>query len=246
MYSLVLMMALGNGAAAPSAPTLPDRIDTKSTFGDHGHRLNRGCHGCRGCWGCCGCYGGCHGCWGGYSCGGCWGGYGCCGCYGGGCYGGCYGGGCYGGCYGGYGCYGGCYGGSGCYGGCYGGSGCYGGYGVVYSSAASAGYYARASRPVQYETPAVVQTRDPNSAILVVNVPEDATLSLNDQPSHSTARVRKFVTPPLGQDGEYYYTLKAEANRDGKVLQTTKRVTVRAGQRSEVTLEFGPTGVARR
>jgi len=100
MYSVVLMMALTNGAEMPA-------------FGG-------GCRGGRGCRGCSGCSGSCGGCYGGY--GGCHGGgYG--GCYGGG-YGGGYGG-CYGGGgYGGMSCHGGGYGGG--YGGCYGGGG-YGG-----------------------------------------------------------------------------------------------------------------------
>jgi uncharacterized protein (TIGR03000 family) len=98
MYSIVLMMALGNGVSTPAYQ------DEALSFGrqamhDSGHRLYRGCHGCNGCNGCHGGRGGRHGC------------HGCYGCYGGGygCYGGGYG--CQGG---GYGCQGGGYG---CHGG---------------------------------------------------------------------------------------------------------------------------------
>src|SRR5919204_589330 len=66
MYSLVLMMALSNGTAAPGLNDLkspPEAIP----FANHAHQLNRGrrfgCHGCFG--GCHGCFGGCHGCFGG-------------------------------------------------------------------------------------------------------------------------------------------------------------------------------------
>jgi uncharacterized protein (TIGR03000 family) len=138
MYSLVLMMAMSNGAAA--APGWQGgEVDSRGTNFIHAtahEHARHGCHGCRGggyggCYGG-GCYGGgCYG--GGYSCCGCCGGGGWGGCYGGG-YGGCYGGG-YGGCYGGG--YGGCYGGG--YGGCYGG-GCGGGYAAASYSMPYASY----------------------------------------------------------------------------------------------------------
>jgi uncharacterized protein (TIGR03000 family) len=135
MYSLVLMMALGNGAAAPSFDNEGIRPEA-TPLANHEHRQDRGrrCHG-----------GGrrCHGCDGG---GGCWGGGG--GCWGGG-YGGCWGGGCHGG---GYGSYGGGY-----YGGYYGtpyvfgnrgywgdsmyGSGYYGGANMYYGAPYGSNYY---------------------------------------------------------------------------------------------------------
>src|SRR4051794_21109501 len=64
MYSIVLMMPLSNGAAAPSLDaTAPD---TGVTYGNHSHQLYRHKRG----GGCCGCSGGGHG--------GCYGGgYGC-------------------------------------------------------------------------------------------------------------------------------------------------------------------------
>jgi uncharacterized protein (TIGR03000 family) len=109
MYSLVLMMALSNGAATPA---LHEGVDQPrvSHYGQNDHRQYR-----RRCHGCCGGGGSCHGCCGGWR-GGCCGG-GCCGGYSGGCHG-CYGGG--------YGCSGGCSGG---YMSGYGGGSMMGGYG---------------------------------------------------------------------------------------------------------------------
>ncbi len=77
MYSIVLMMALSDGAALPGAKPVEFAPVKRAGAQEH-NRGGRGCWGCRGCWG------GCHGCWGG-----CWGCYG--GCWG--CYGGCWGGG---------------------------------------------------------------------------------------------------------------------------------------------------------
>jgi uncharacterized protein (TIGR03000 family) len=160
----------------------------------------------------------CHGCWG---CGcGCWGGCGGCGCWGGcGGYRGC--GGCYGGCCGG--CYGGgCYGG-GCYGGC---GGCYGGNGgVIYT------------QPATTTPPPKKTAIDPNAATIVVSLPADAKLSIDDSATRATGATRTFATPTLEKGKEFNYTLKAEVVRNGQTLTTTKQVTVQAGRETRITLE---------
>lgn len=187
------------------------------------------------------------------------GGGGCCG--GGGCYGGMsYGGGCYGGgCYGG-GCYGGMsYGGS-CYGGgCYGGmrfGGC-GGYGMSWGSGYSGGY---ALSPMigNMGTPIVGGNGIPinpgttqsfyyngntgnqaNEATIIVHVPEGANLTIDGQPTQARSDRRVFQSPPLQAGKTYTYTLRGEWNRDGQYLTTKKTIEVRAGQPTEVTLNFG-------
>jgi uncharacterized protein (TIGR03000 family) len=187
-----------------------------------------GCRGCHGCWG----GGGCHGCWGGRS----WG-----------CYGGCSGWGCYGGCSG-WGCYGGYSGG-----GCYGSYGCGGGYvyagsrvgyytsvtpyapvGVVYQPAVGQPLSLSGARPVQAP------------ATLIVSLPADAKLTVDNTPTKESASPRRFVTPPLDQGKTYYYTLKGEIIRDGETLTATKRVTFRAGEEASVSLEFDRGSVAQK
>ena len=163
--------------------------------------------------GCHGGRGGCHGCYGG----GCYGG----GCYGGG-YGGCHGG--YGGCYGG-GCFGG-YGG-GCYGGGYGG-GCYGGT-VIMPDGGGA-------KPMPMPKKTSLDT--PSPATIVVTLPADAKLTIDDYVTNSTSERRVFVSPALEPGKTYAYTLKAEVMRDNKPQVVTKEVTVRAGEETPVTLEF--------
>jgi uncharacterized protein (TIGR03000 family) len=142
-----------------------------------------------------------------------------------GCYGcrGCHG--CYG-CYGCYGCWGGCLGG--CYG-CWGG-GCHGGYGYGgYRYGAYYGGFVQADAP----------------ATLVVNLPAEAKLTIQDQPTTSQSAQRTFVSPPLKQGESYTYTLKAEMNRDGKPMMLTKEVLVQAGRLSEVNFDVSES-VARR
>ncbi|MBI1913841.1 MAG: TIGR03000 domain-containing protein [Planctomycetes bacterium] len=164
---------------------------------------------------------GCHGCDGG-----CYGGYGC---HGGrahgrhgrhGCYGGCYGGGCYGGCYGG-----------GCYGGCYG-----GGYGP-----------GPGPGPGPKPMPGPKTGLDtPSPATVVVTLPADAKLTIDDYVTNSTSERRVFLSPALTPGKIYSYTLKAEVLRDNKPQVITKEVTVRAGEETPISFEFPAAVSARR
>jgi uncharacterized protein (TIGR03000 family) len=205
MYSMVLMAALTAGSATPDC-----------------HRCG-GCCGCYGGYGCGGCYGGCYGCFGG-----CWGG----------CYGGCYGGwgGCYG-CWGGYSSWGCC--------GCMGGVG-FGG-GVSYPGTIDGGMYAPGNvapgttpapqgeqlpSPSTKKKPEDKETRlwNPNKAKLVVELPANAKLFIDDMPMKAEAGVRSFNTPALQPGQAYYYMVRVETMKDGKPVSETRRVIVRAGQ----------------
>lgn len=181
-----------------------------------------------------------------------------CGCYGGGWGGGGYGGGCYGGgCYGGYG---GGYGGYASYG-CYGCTGCwgsYGSYGISMSYPGSFGCYGYGGSPYgpvtnpapatsAPGTPKLEQIPPPkpepgsrtslsNQAKLIVELPSDAKLFIDDQLMKTSSGKRVFRTPALVRGQAYYYILRAEVERDGKTETATKRVIVGAGQ--EVQASF--------
>jgi uncharacterized protein (TIGR03000 family) len=78
-----------------------------------------------------------------------------------------------------------------------------------------------------------------NEARLVVHLPPQARLTIDDYPTMSRTDTRVFNTPPLQPDKTYTYTLRAELNRDGRFIRTTKTVEVKAGELSEVTIRFG-------
>ena len=232
MYSIVMVMALSGGAEVSAWQDVPGRV---SATADHGHRLNRrgrGCDGC--CGGCYGCYGGCCGCYGG-----CYGGWG--GCHGGYVIVGCWGGRAYGGYYGGY------YGAMPAYGGYYGDF--YGGtpyYGMPVPSGGNQDRQPadqnRDRRRDQGQPPEQIQA----PATIVVNVPADARLTIDDHPTRSTSSVRTFVTPALQPGKTFHYTLKAEIERNGETLRATKDIEVRAGQETRVTFDFPGASVTRR
>lgn len=168
-----------------------------------------------------------------------------CGC-GGGCYGGCWGG-CYG-CWGG--CYGGCYGGFGGCMGCWGGGGCYGCWGGYASWGYGAPSYPGQVYPgdgmmtpggtTGEPLPPAKENKDKDKkkdtmlsttkAKLVVELPANAKLFIDDMPMKAASGMRSFNTPDLEPGQAYYYMVRVETTRDGKPVSETRRVIVRAGQ----------------
>jgi uncharacterized protein (TIGR03000 family) len=77
----------------------------------------------------------------------------------------------------------------------------------------------------------------PAKAKLVVELPADAKLYIDDHLMKTTSARRTFSTPALEADKTYYYVLRAEIIRDGKTLSDTKRVIVRAGNEIRANFE---------
>jgi uncharacterized protein (TIGR03000 family) len=78
-------------------------------------------------------------------------------------------------------------------------------------------------------------------ATLVVNLPANATLTVNNAPTTLTSSRRVFTTPPLQPGKSYYYTLRAEVFRDGQTQTVTRDVYVNAGRATTVTLDMPAT-----
>jgi uncharacterized protein (TIGR03000 family) len=81
-------------------------------------------------------------------------------------------------------------------------------------------------------------------ATLVINLPEDARLTVDGEATQSTAATRVLVTPRLPQGRDFSYTLEAEVNRDGIRQVVTQTITFRAGEEKQVTLKLPPTVAA--
>jgi uncharacterized protein (TIGR03000 family) len=222
MYSVILMAAMSTGTAEAPNWLLRGLFCHSSCYGGT-------------CYGCCGgCWGGCHG-----------------GCYGGGWGGGW--GGCYGACYGGSfclggGCYGGCWGScNGCYGGCYGYG--WGSYSYPSYTAPPAFGYPVAPGPVVPGVPAGPEklttppkttgtngmARADNSAKIVVEVPADARLFIDDQLMRAGGERRTYMTPQLQPGQRYYYEMRVEAMRDGESVTENRRVILQAGDLIEAS-----------
>jgi len=145
---------------------------------------------------------------------------------------------------GGYGCA--CYGCTGCYGG-YGYGGCYGGY--------PGPYYGRPGEPLKMPSDKKPEDKKPDDkkpigalgapARIVVSMPADARFTIDDYTTPARSATHVIVSAPLGADETRTYSLRAEVVRDGQVQTIEKRVTVRSGDDTQVTLSL-PTSVASR
>jgi uncharacterized protein (TIGR03000 family) len=100
----------------------------------------------------------------------------------------------------------------------------------------------QAPRPSGERVPAPKKTALEQSVRLMVNLPEDARLTVNGQPTTSTSSTRWFVSPPLPSDGGGYYDLRAEVVRNGRPVSENKRITVRPGEEANVVFDFPSAG----
>jgi uncharacterized protein (TIGR03000 family) len=81
-------------------------------------------------------------------------------------------------------------------------------------------------------------------ATIIVSLPADAKLMVDDTITRSTTATRYFASPVLESGKEFHYTLKAEIVRDGKTYTAVRRVPVRAGEETRITLEFPEESLA--
>jgi uncharacterized protein (TIGR03000 family) len=75
-----------------------------------------------------------------------------------------------------------------------------------------------------------------NKARLHVEVPADAVLWLNGQRTNSTGTARDFILPQLKPGETYVYHVKARWTVDGKALEESREVKVRANKTTTVQL----------
>jgi len=81
-------------------------------------------------------------------------------------------------------------------------------------------------------------------ATIIVSLPADATLKVDDYLTTSKSATRVFVSPNLNRGQEFTYTLTGEIVREGQSVVATKRIAVRAGEETRVALEFPMAVVA--
>jgi uncharacterized protein (TIGR03000 family) len=74
-----------------------------------------------------------------------------------------------------------------------------------------------------------------NRGRLVVELPADARLFIDGRQMKTQSGRRVFQTPPLARGQTYYYDLRAEVTREGRVQRETVRVLIRPGQESQAT-----------
>jgi len=77
-------------------------------------------------------------------------------------------------------------------------------------------------------------------ARLVVTLPADAKLTVDESGTQADGTRREFISPTLTPNRSYSYTLKAEFVRGGKTVTVTKKATVTAGKETLVSFDDAP------
>jgi uncharacterized protein (TIGR03000 family) len=110
-------------------------------------------------------------------------------------------------------------------------------YSYVYEEYPPEGYTTEEyAEPAYTEVPAY-QTEAGNVAHVTVVLPTpDAKLYFNDARMLAQGRTRTFNTPPLEPGEDYYYTVRVRWMENGKKVEKTRTLNVRAGQ--NYTLDF--------
>jgi uncharacterized protein (TIGR03000 family) len=74
------------------------------------------------------------------------------------------------------------------------------------------------------------------AAHLVVQVPDEAEVWIEQVKTQQTGATRRFVSPPLAAGTEYSYTIRARWTADGRAVERSKTVAVQAG--AQVSVNF--------
>ena len=79
---------------------------------------------------------------------------------------------------------------------------------------------------------------DDGSATLIVDLPQDARLTINGSATTSTGAKRTFVSRNLESGLNYTYHLQAEVTRDGVVIKDSKSITLMKGEQTRLSFAF--------
>jgi uncharacterized protein (TIGR03000 family) len=74
------------------------------------------------------------------------------------------------------------------------------------------------------------ETMNPTRAKLLIKLPANAKLFIDDMPVKTALGVQLLDTPALEPDKVYFYTVRIEVMRDSQPLSETRRILIRAGQ----------------
>ena len=77
----------------------------------------------------------------------------------------------------------------------------------------------------------------PNEIHLIVNLPENAQMFVNGNPTTSTGKSRHFVSRDLEPGQSYRFDLKMVVEEDGKPVEKQRVVVLESGRGEEVTFD---------
>lgn len=82
-----------------------------------------------------------------------------------------------------------------------------------------------------------VELNRTGTASIVVKVPAEAKVFVNDYQMKSTSTERSFTSPELDRGRDYYYTIRVAVEKNGKTVEDSRRVLIRAGETSSLAFD---------
>jgi uncharacterized protein (TIGR03000 family) len=77
-----------------------------------------------------------------------------------------------------------------------------------------------------------------DTASIILDVPAGALVYIDGNLMKSTAANRTFTTPMLDADGTYFYNVKVIAEINGRKVEDTQKIFVKAGERSNASFAY--------
>jgi len=103
-----------------------------------------------------------------------------------------------------------------------------------YNYPAYSDYYSNTQPDQGYTSFYSGPTEDQNAARISVVVPPNAQVFFDGEKTNQRGQFRRFVTPALDPGQTYTYDIKAVWDENGKKVERTNKVRVRAGQQSSI------------
>jgi uncharacterized protein (TIGR03000 family) len=97
--------------------------------------------------------------------------------------------------------------------------------------------FSRSAPVVKQEPPPIMQGG--KVANILVEVPADAEVWIEDHKTQQAGASREFISPPLERNMVYEYRVRARWTEQGQQVEQTQRISVQAGERPTVSF---PTG----
>jgi uncharacterized protein (TIGR03000 family) len=102
------------------------------------------------------------------------------------------------------------------------------------------GYYYPDTPPAQYTYGAYSaqdQAEDANAATIRMQVPSNASVSIEGQATSQRGMDRTFISPTLAPGREYVYHVRVQWEENGKAVERNRDITVHAGDRISLTID---------
>jgi len=100
----------------------------------------------------------------------------------------------------------------------------------IYTPPYTSSYYS----PPATIAPASYDASDALKATIAVHVPPNAQVWFDGAPTQQTGDMRQFVTPTLDTGKVFHYDIRAQWMDNGKMVEQTRHVEVRAGNMTPV------------